>query len=197
MAIGDSSRITVTHQMTLKATYNIFKLCFYNYISIYSFYKLFTSYGDTIILNDAYINPIILYFSIDLLKNIYEKKILFCFHHVVGLFLVIYRPLELNVFYSQLIPISLSTEVSSIFMTLMHLNFKTKLIKISFLITFLYRFLLLYKVKMLLLIEKNVFMTHEYVNLYNIISTLHVLFVILHIYWITLIIKSITNKKIN
>jgi hypothetical protein len=187
----------MTFKVNLNLFYNIIKLFFNIYIPIYSFYKLFTSdYGRHDTINNAYINPVIFFFSIDLLKNIYEKRLLICLHHAVGLTIMCYRPMHLYVFYNKCIVLCLSALISSIFSNLMHLNFKTKIIKISFLITFSYRFFILYQIKMLLLTEKNTFITYDYVNLHKIISIVHLLFFILHIYWMKLIIKStITNKQ--
>jgi len=122
----------MTFKVNLNLFFNIIKLCFNSYISIYSYYKLCTSdYGyDTI--NNEYINPVIILFSIDLLKNIYEKRLLLCLHHVASLITMCYRPMHLYVFYNKCIVLCLSALISSIFANLMHLNFKTKIIKISF-----------------------------------------------------------------
>lgn len=177
----------------IKVNYDIFKIFFYTYISTYSFYKIYTNEYDT--LNGAYKNPINIYFSLDIIKYIYDKNYIFIFHHLTGIFFLNYQPVHLYRFYSKLIVLSLSTEISNIFLQLIHLKINTRMVRVSFLITFLYRFYMLHKVQLLLTEEKPTFVMHGYMNLYKIIWTLYISFYIMHIFWLSQIIKKIIKKE--
>lgn len=159
---------------------------------MYSFYKL--NYENDITLNNAYINPIKFYFSIDIIKHIYDKNYIYIFHHLTGLFFVNYQPTNLYKFYNKIIVLSLSTEVSNIFLKLIHLKINTRIVKGCFFITFLYRFYMLHKVKLLLSEEKSTFIQYDENKLYKVICTLYVLFYIMHIYWFSQIIRKIIKK---
>lgn len=173
--------------------YQVYKILFYNYISLYSFYKLYT---NDIVLNNAYTIPANIYFSIDLIKNIYDKNYTFVFHHITGLFFLNYQPIELYKILCKLVILSLTTEVSSVFLSLIHLNVKTKGVKALFLITFLYRFFMLYEFQLILREEKTTFTMYNYMNLYKVYWILYILFCIMHISWLFKMIKKYCKKKI-
>ena len=119
----------------IKVNRLIVKILFYSYISTYSFYKIKT---NDFTLNDAYTYPIKYYFLLDIIPYIYNKDYIYIFHHLTGMFFLNYKPIHLYRFYNKLIILSLSTEVSNIFLKLIYLKIRTKVVKVCFIITFLY-----------------------------------------------------------
>jgi hypothetical protein len=65
---------------------------------------------------------------------------------------------------------------------------------VCFIITFLYRFYMLHVVRLLIIEEKDTFVTHDYTNLYNIIWVLFISFYVMHLYWLSEIIKKSLKK---
>jgi hypothetical protein len=176
---------------SINIVYSMCKIFFYTFISTYSFYKIYT---NDFILNDAYKNPIKYYFFLDVIPYVYNKNYIHIFHHITGMFFFNYNPINLHRFYNKVIVYSLSTEVSNIFLKLIHLKINTKLIKSIFFITFLYRFYILHKFQVVLTEEKDTFVKHDYNILYKIIWFLYVLFWVMHVYWLSQIIKSLKKR---
>jgi hypothetical protein len=175
----------------IKVNHLIVKILFYSYISTYSFYKIKT---NDFTLNDAYTYPIKYYFLLDIIPYIYNKDYIYIFHHLTGMFFLNYKPIHLYRFYNKIIILSLSTEVSNIFLKLIYLKIRTKVVKVCFIITFLYRFYMLHVVRLLIIEEKDTFVTHDYTNLYNIIWVLFISFYVMHLYWLSEIIKKSLKK---
>ena len=54
---------------------------------------------------------------------------------------------------------------------------------------------MLHKVKLLLMEEKSTFIMYDEMKLYKVIWALYVLFYIMHVYWLSQIIKKIMTKE--